>query len=136
MAKITFPGISAYAKKLKLLEGSAVGVCKYALYPAAGIVLEAIKENTPVDTGDLRDSESLAPMEVEDGLIYTEVRFSGKDRKGVANALKARVLESGSSTRRKRPFIRPAVNRVKLAAEAAMEQALSEKIEELLAKKG
>jgi len=46
----------------------------------------------------------------------TKIGFDGYDRKGVPNALKARAMESGTSTQPKRPFVRPAVNRVKKKA--------------------
>ena len=117
MAKIVLEGLDEYIKKLSDLGANVEGMCKRAVYPAAGVVIEAIKNNTPVDTGGLRDSAILMNFQNEDGYIHTEVVFEGYDERGHPNPVKARVLESGSSTRRKQPFIRPAVNSVKLAAE-------------------
>ena len=117
MAKIEITGLDDYIKKLSGLGANVEGLCKRAVYPAAGIVIEAIKNNTPVDTGGLRESAALVNFKNEDGYIYTEVVFDGYDERGHPNPVKARVLESGSSTRKKHPFIRPAVNSVKLAAE-------------------
>jgi hypothetical protein len=48
------------------------------------------------------------------------ISFSGYDRKGVSNILKARVLESGSSKQRKTPFFRKSVNASRAAAQSAM----------------
>lgn len=118
MAKIQMEGLDDYMKRLKDLGASVEGSIKRAVYPAAGMVIEAIKANTPVDTGGLRDSAALRTFKDENGFVFTEVTFDGYDERGHPNPVKARVLESGSSTRQKHPFIRPAVNRVKAQAEA------------------
>ena len=118
MAKIQMEGLDDYMKRLKDLGASVEGSIKRAVYPAAGMVIEAIKANTPVDTGGLRNSAALRTFQNENGFVYTEVTFEGYDERGHPNPVKARVLESGSSTRQKHPFIRPAVNRVKAQAEA------------------
>lgn len=132
MAKIEFPGIGEYQKLLASLGASAEGVCKYAVYDAAGVVIDAIKARTPVDSGDLRDSTSLTQFENKDGFIYTKVDWPGYDHKHTANRIKARVLESGSSTRQKHPFIRQAVNAVKARAISLIEFNLDKKINELM----
>lgn len=132
MAKIEFPGIDEYAKLLAELGTKAEGVCKYAIYDAAGLVVDSIKSNTPERTGDLKNSTSLIDFQNKDGFIYTKVDWPGYDRKGVANRIKARVLESGSSTRQKHPFIRQAVNAVKTRALSLIEFNLDKKINELM----
>lgn len=132
MAKIEFKGIDEYAEKLAKLGARAEGVCKYAVYEAAGMIADAIRASTPEDTGDLRDSLALTPFRNENGFIYTKISFEGYDRGGTPNAIKAAVLESGSSTRKKHPFIRPAVNRVKKAVEFSIETRLNEKIDEIM----
>ena len=132
MAKIEFSGIDEYIRKLEALGANVEGICKYAVYDAAGMVVEAIKDNTPVDTGALRESAALKPFQNKDGYIYTQVVFEGTDERGHPNPVKARVLESGSSTRQKHPFIRPAVNRVKRAAELSIETALQKKIDQII----
>lgn len=122
MATIKMEGLDEYIKKLNDLGASVEGSIKRAVYPAAGMVIEAIKANTPVDTGGLRDSAALRTFKNDNGYVYTQVTFDGYDERGHPNPVKARVIESGSSTRQKHPFIRPAVNRVKLAAEFMIEQ--------------
>lgn len=136
MATIEFKGMADYEKRLAALGPAAEGICKYAIYDAAGMVVEAIKQNTPVDTGDLKDSVGLSAMQNKDGYIYTKVTFNGYDRKGTPNAIKARVLESGSSTRQKHPFVRQAVNRVKAQAVESIAKNLNFKIEEIMNKPG
>ena len=120
MAKFEAQGLDEYMAKLKELGASVEGSIKRAVYPAAGMVIEAIKANTPTDgtANGLRDSAALRTFKNENGFVYTQVTFQGYDEKGHPNPVKARVLESGSSTRQKHPFIRPAVNRVKAQAEA------------------
>lgn len=132
MAKIEFKGYDEYAKKITRLGRAGVGIIKYSVYGAAGMVIDAIKANTPIDSGDLRESAILTNFENEQGFIYTSVQFVGYDSKGVPNAIKARVLENGSSTRRKQPFIRPAVNKVRKAAEAEIGKNLEKKINEIM----
>lgn len=118
VAKFEAKGLDEYIEKLRNLGANVEGSCKRAVYPAAGVVIEAIKANTPVDTGGLRDSMALRTFVNENGYIYTQVAFDGYDERGHPNPVKARVLESGSSTRQKHPFIRPAVNQVRARAEA------------------
>lgn len=132
MAKIEFRGIEEYARALAALGDKAEGICKYAIYDAASLVISEIKDNTPVDSGDLRDSTVLSKMKNDDGFIYTQVKFEGYDYKGTPNAIKAAVLESGSSTRAKHPYIRPAVNRVRKQAEESIARALDKKISQIM----
>lgn len=132
MAKIKMEGLDEYRDKINQLGLRAEGVCKYAVYPGAAIVIDAVKANTPVDTGDLRNSTFLKVFKNKNGYIYTQIGWDGYDRNGTPNALKANVLESGTSKRQKHPFIRQAVNRVKKAAEFAIATALDEKINEIM----
>lgn len=132
MAKIEFEGIKEYEDKLYELGAKAQGICKYAIYEAAGMVADAIRENTPANTGDLENSIALTHFRNDNGFIYTKVVFDGYDRKGVPNQLKANVLESGRSNKHKHPFIRPALNRVKSAAQFSIETALNRKLEEIM----
>lgn len=132
MAKIDFGGIELYAEQLAKLGARAEGICRYAVFDAAGMVIDAIKENAPVGTGDLRDSAILTPFVNEEGYVYTKVVFDGYDRNGTPNAVKAAVLESGTSRMKKRPFIRPAINRVKKEAEQSIADALDRKINEIM----
>ena len=132
MAKIEFPGFDVYVKQLRQLGADIDGIIKYASYDAAGMVADAIKANTPVDSGDLRNSLALTPYRNDSGFINTKIMFDGYDHRGVPNAIKARVLESGNSTHKKQPFVRPAVNRVRSSAIKSMEAQLDKKINELM----
>lgn len=139
MAKIEFEGLDDYRESVKKIRLGSAGICRYALYEGAAIVADAVRANIPDmpgDYNDLKDTMMLTPMQDEDGYIYTQIAFPGYDSRGVPNALKARVLESGSATRKKHPFIRTAINRVKPAAQFAIQKALDEKINEIMNEKG
>ena len=49
--------------------------------------------------------------------------------KGLPNQLLARAIESGSSVRQKKPFVRPAVTATKKQAIAEMEKIIDEEVE-------
>ena len=133
MAKIDFGnGLETYMAQLRAIGANIEGVCKYASYDAAGMVADAIRAAAPEDTGDLKASLTLTPFRNDDGYVYTAVEFTGYDRKGVPNSLKARAYESGTSKQPKKPFIRPAVNSVKLAAELSIEINLNKKLAEYM----
>lgn len=134
MPKFEATGLEGYIKQLSGLGANVAGAIRKAVYPAAGMVIEAIKANTPHDTGDLQDSLILTKFQDDAGFIYTEVVFEGYDRKGVPNALKARAIESGTSKMKKKPFVRPAVNRIKGAALIEMERNFDAIIKEMMSK--
>lgn len=132
MAKISFDGLQKYAKEINALGGSVDKAAKYAVYPAAGYVRDQIKAATPVDEGDLRDSVSLEKFTVGEDEVYTKIFFDGYDRNHVPNALKANAIESGTSRMKKRPFIRPTVNRTKAEAQRIMSEKLDEYFDNLM----
>lgn len=137
MAKFVFVGAEEYAKQLERIGGkNAVGLLKYAVYPGAAVVADAIRseiETKHRDTGDLASSLSLATMRNDDGFVNTKVSFVGYDRHGVPNAIKAAVLESGNSKGKKGThFISKTVKAVEARAVEAMSQALDEKINEIM----
>jgi len=86
---------------------------------------------------DLLDSLGITPPDIDfDGNTNIKIGFDGygkmptkKYPKGVPNQLLARAVESGSSVRKKTPFIRKAVNKSKKLAEAEMQKKLDEKVE-------
>ncbi len=72
-------------------------------------------------SGDLLGSLGISPAGTDkNGDVNVKVGFSGYDHKKVPNALKARAMESGTSKLRKRPFVRPAVNRTRQKSKDAM----------------
>jgi len=87
---------------------------------------------------DLLDSMGIAPADIDrNGNANTKVGFHGygsyptkKYPKGVPNQLLARAIESGSSVRKKTPFIRPAINHSKEKSVEAMQNEYNQIIEE------
>lgn len=103
------------------------------------------RQQVPVDgitkaqKDGLLDGLYLSKMAVETDSIYTQLGFDGYNRvktktypKGQANSMIARAVESGSSARRKTPFVRPAVNRVKERAIQRMAEKLDQTIKNLM----
>lgn len=138
MASFKFEGLDVYIKKLQIIgpKGSR-GILKYALYPGAAVVADAVRSAIEGGThgeGDLASSIGLAPMRDDGGYINTRVLFAGYDRKGVPNAIKAAVLESGTSdgSHPARHIISRASRAAESAAEAAIEAALDEKIGQIM----
>lgn len=136
MAKMTIRGLDEYALKLSKLGADASKIAKKVVMAGANPVADEIRKNleknlsgSKYSTGDLLDSFGIAPPGVDrQGNTNTKIGFEGYDRKGVPNTLKARAMESGTSTQPKRPFIRPAVNRMKKKAIDEMGKTLDSEI--------
>lgn len=138
MATFKFKGMDKYIQKLQIIgpKGSR-GIIKYAVYPGAKIITDAIKAAIVSDhseSGDLAASIGLTEMRNDGGYINTKVVFAGYDRKGVPNALKAAVLESGTSDNwvPATHVISKTVRANAAAAEDAMAAALDEKISQIM----
>lgn len=124
MAKMTIKGLDEYAKALDNLGKDSVEIAKKVVYSGADIVADEVRRElthalggSEYSTGDLLNSLGIAPIDSDSrGNTNTKIGFGGYDRKGVPNALKARAMESGTSTQRKKPFMRRAVNRAKKKA--------------------
>lgn len=136
MAKFEFRGIEQYTESLHRIGGqNAVKVLKYAVYPGAAVVADAIREAAEryKDTGELLSSIGLANMRNDDGYVNTKITFAGYDKKGVPNALKAAALESGTSRGQKAThFISKATKGATDRAISEMSKALDEKLEQIM----
>ena len=87
----------------------------------------------------LLDGLGISESEYNAGIRNVKIGFDGYNKvktkkfpKGQPNILVARGLESGSSTKHKSPFIRPAVNRARKEAEAAMATAADAEIKKII----
>ena len=137
LAKFDFKGIDDYTVALGRIGGkNTISILKYALYPGASVVADALRaeiESNHKDSGDLADSLSLATMRNDSGYINTKIVFADYDRKGVANALKAAALESGTSRGQQAThFISRTVKAVTDRAETEISKALDQKIAEIM----
>ena len=131
-----------------------------AVYKGADVVADQIRDNLetlPEDgfqrlkpgeqfTGlsaaqkqDLENSFGLTPISRDrSGFVHTKAGFDGYGSfptksypQGVPNALLARAAESGSSVRRKTPFVRTAVNATRKQAIEAMEDSIDDDIKNI-----
>lgn len=154
MAKMTIKGLDEYARKLSQLGQASSDIAKKAVYAGANILADEVKRRLQANlddprsvakspngllksdssSGDLMESFGIAPISTDkNGNTNTKIGFNGYDSKGVPNALKARAMESGTSTLRKRPFVRPAVNAVKGKAQAEMGAVVDKEIAKIYA---
>jgi len=150
MAKMTIYGFDELAQKLDKLGNNSINIAKKAVMAAAVPVANEVRKNLIANikdpgyvgkgdnpwgtkaitsTGDLLESFGITPPDVDkNGYVNTKVGFAGYDRKGVPNALKARAMESGTSTLKKRPFMRPAINKTRKKALSEMGRVIDEEI--------
>ena len=138
MAKFVAKAAEEYAIKLsQLASADQREIAGHAIYEAADIVADEARRRLQgvikgPSTGALAASLGIAKMqETADG-YNVKIGFSGYDAKGVPNVLKARVMESGSSKQKKRPFMRPAVQATKDAAVKKMGEVIDEEIARIM----
>ena len=137
IARMSFKAGDDFALALSHLATDSEVIAKKAIYAGANVIADKIKSNldgvlSPEATGELVTSFGVTPIEKDaDGNWNAKIGFDGYDSKGVANQLKARVIESGTSKKQKHPFVRPAVNATKKQAVARMGEVIDEEIQRL-----
>lgn len=138
MAKFMAKAAEEYALKLsRLAAADQRKIAGKAIYKAADLVADEVRArlNSVIkgpSTGALSASLGIAKLqETADGWDV-KIGFDGYDSAGVPNVLKARVLESGSSKQKKRPFMRPAVNATRKAAVQKMGEIIDEEIARIM----
>lgn len=157
---------ASYIAMLVDLEADTSAMIKKAVYPAADIIADEIKEgikalpvlkpghyfgtpSNPIDgvtsaqKEGLLDGFGIAKFQQENGGWNVRAGFAGynntktSDNTGYQpNVLIARSVESGTSFRKKHPFVAPAVRRAKDRAKKAMQESLDQSIEETKEKHG
>lgn len=157
LAKMTIRGFDELELKLSQLGKMSTEIAKDVVMAGAQPVADEIRKglnSLPVDElkqlksgekfnvspqgelKDLADSLGIAPPDIDHaGNVNTKVGFHGygsypskKYPQGLPNKLLARSIESGSSVRQKRPFVRTAVNRAKPTALKEMAKKCDEEI--------
>ena len=134
---MTFKAGDDFAIALSHLATGSEEIAKKAIYAGANIIADKIKSNlqgvlSSEATGELLASFGVTPIEKDaSGNWNAKIGFDGYGTDGVANQLKARVLESGSSRQPKRPFVRPAVNATKRQVVDRMGEVINEEIQRL-----
>lgn len=105
-------------------------------YLASGEVFSGIPKE---QKEDLENSFGLSPIDADrKGFVHTKAGFDGYGSHptkayphGVPNALIARAVESGSSVRKKTPFVKPAVRAAKGESISAMERVIDNEMEKI-----
>lgn len=160
MARFAFKASDEYALKLSQLGAQGSEIAKEAIFEGANMLADKVRSNLealPNDTfrrlkegevfvgvpetqkKDLLDSLGITSIGKDlNGIISAKVGFDGygshptrKYKKGVPNNMLGRAIESGSSVRRKTPFVRPAVTELKERVIEKMDEVARMRIEKL-----
>ena len=160
MAKIAFKGLEEYERKLSRLGKESEKVAGAAIYEGAAIMADAIRQNIeslPIVTGygttdaplpggvtrsqkqGLLDGLGITPMSSDNGFYNVKIGFDGYNStktknypQGQPNQLVARGVESGTSWKMKKPFVRPAINRSRKTVEKTMAETLDREINKIM----
>jgi HK97 gp10 family phage protein len=133
MATAEFMAGDDFMFKLSRLETDIENIAKKAIYAGVKVVADAMKANlegvlSEKATGELVAAMGITPIKLLGGQWTAKVGFDGYDAHGVAYQLIARVLESGTSTIKKRPFMRKTMNQVKNRVAEVMTQVIDEEM--------
>ncbi|VUZ27855.1 Uncharacterised protein [Acetobacterium wieringae] len=144
MARCAFMAGEEFAIKLERLATDMDAVAREAIYEGTKIVADEVKKNLQAviseeATGGLVDAFGITPIDKDIHGWNAKVGFDGYDEtqktkkypKGVAYQLKARAMESGTSTRRKKPFMRPAMKATKLRVTEKMNEIIDQRTREI-----
>lgn len=162
MARVkSLEGLSDFSKKLARLGQIAYAdrVCKMALYDGAKVVADSMREEIsalPIDNGHgtaekplngvgtlqkegLLVGFGIAPMRKDGSVWDTKAGFDGYNGlhtsafpSGQPNAMIAASVESGTSFRRKNPFITRALRKSREKAQAAMAATADSQINQIM----
>ncbi|MEG0528528.1 MAG: hypothetical protein RR531_13530 [Longicatena sp.] len=146
MAKLEVTGLCDLISALERTAGKTEEIAFKSLYKGAKVIADGIKQElesltvdkkrgnkhsavTEQEKDDLISNFGIAKVQVVSGEISTKIGFKGfgstKTKKypnGVPNQLLIRSINSGTSFRKKNPFIRKTVNNLKEDAVKAMEE--------------
>jgi len=155
MAKMQIEGLEEYTKVIQRISDNSDVVIAKSVYEGARIVADDMKsemKKITVDNGvgseknklngisnlqkaDLINGFGIAPIKVDGDYTNTKLGFSGYGRtktkkypKGVPIQIIARSVNSGTSFRKKNPFVQRTVNRIRKKAQQAMAQVIDEEI--------
>lgn len=136
MASAAFMLDEDFAIKLSRLDTDINEIAKKAIYEGAKIVADTMKVNlesvlSDEATGQLVESLGITPIGMMGSEWSAHIGFDGYDSNGVAFQLIARVLESGTSTRQKKPFVRKTMNQTKTKVAAVMQAVVEEEYQKI-----
>lgn len=146
MAKCKMIGLEAAFSEFGVIAKDSEGIAKMCVYDGAEIVADAVRRNiqnlperdpkehkakprgaTKEEKEAMLKGLGVATHRTTSGTVNTSIGFDGYDGhptpkypNGHAISMIARTIESGSSWLNKTPFLKPAFNSSKAAAEEAM----------------
>lgn len=160
MATITFKKGDEYLALISKLEAASRDqICGSAIYGAAEIVTDAIREElrkVPTDEryGDsqnptngprkaqkagLYESLGIAPMRDDNGFLNVKVGFDGYNAietaqypHGQPNQLVARSVERGTYFMKENEFVKPAMRKAQRPAKTKMKETVDEEIKKIM----
>ena len=147
LARMTVRGLDTFVARIDRLHTNSNATAKRAVHAGAKVVADKIRKNLTGVTvipkwqkKDLLDSFGISPVDVDEkGATNTKIGFDGygsrptkKYPKGLPNQLLARAIESGTSFRKKQPFVRPAVDAAKKQAINETERVIDEEVKKIL----
>lgn len=160
MAKFSFKGMAEYELKLSKLKTGSKDIAAKAVYAGAAIMADEIKANikalpvqkgvegdedskinsvTPVQKEGLLESFGISSLRDDNGYWNVKLGFDGYNRtktdkypKGQPNAMIARSVESGTSFRKRNPFVSRAIKAKEAAVVAEMGRVMDEEINKIM----
>lgn len=154
MAKWKFEGLDEYLRRLEKLQGSSREAIGRAIYDGAGIVAREVADEikklpvnnqhqsngvTSVQKAGLIEGFGISHIQDDNSYRNVKLGFDGYNKqrtknfpKGQPNALIARAINSGTSFRRKNPFVDRATRRAKSKCEAAMRAVIDNAINQIM----
>lgn len=154
MASWKFSGLNEYVAQLERLQSTAKETIYSAVYEGSGLVADSIKQAinglnvnnqyesggiTSVQKKGLQDGFGISPMKDDNDYINVKLGFAGyngqKTKKypnGQPNSVIARSINSGSSYRKKNPFVDKATRTSKSACEEKMRNVIDTEIQKLV----
>lgn len=143
MAKMQVKGLDELIKKVEEAGKDPEELVKRALWEGAGLMADTIRagvasiptgekrEITETEKAGLLNGIGISHMRGENGSVSVVIGFNGTNADGKRNTTIMRRVESGSTSVRKRPTVRPAKNRARAAAMEAMRAQFEKDMKEL-----
>lgn len=155
MAKIQFKGINEYARAMQRVYVKSSDIIGQAIYEGSSVLADGVKDELkklPIDESygspdkkidgvtkrqkaDLIDGFGISPMRDDKGYLNVKLGFDGYGRtktkkypKGVPIQLIARSLNTGTSFRKRNPFMDRAVRAKRKQVERKMMEQMDDGI--------
>lgn len=137
--KAVYEGAAVVADQMRTNMNSLPTIKGQGGMPPMGTSEDPIEGLTGQQKKDLMDGFGLAPIRNDNDYVHTKAGFDGygsmptkKYPKGLPNQLLARAVESGTSFRKKTPFVRKAVTASKKKAVETMQKVIDDELRRIV----